>query len=573
MRFNVVRWASSPGDGLAVAQPRANPLTGQILHASITVDSSWAHYTQLQYMDMISPAEAFVAGEGLSADRAEIEHHAGAAAASLVPGFSAAQPRAVAGADSRFCQFGAGMMKQAWMGDLALSLTADGADGFSPTDRKAFVAQLLKAVVMHESGHCLGLRHNFAGSTEFSLQQLADPKLTAEHGLGASIMDYAPFNISALHHKGVPFFTPTIGTYDYWAIQYGYMSVPGATSPDAETPALERVASESTEPGHAYASDEVANSFDPQVSAYDLSSDPLAYWQRNLDLSRYLIANLDKRLPKPGDSYWQFTRAFYGLLNNYADSAVQACRYIGGLNYSRNHRGDKHERPVLQPVDVTKQRQALALLNTYMFAPDALQFPLRYYSELTENPRVDDVDTFPISDDIATLQQVALHRLFSAPVLDRVSNNEFKEGGDPKKALRLVDLFGSVHSNVWSEVDAHRNVSSLRRQLQASFVDTMIEMATAKPSSMEESYGAAPPADARMLAWDQLRQMRSSLQSAIDHPAPGVTYDAYTKIHLDETLARVNRALSASLNIGGSSGTMSLMQLLGAQTTPGNGAP
>ena len=37
----------------------------------------------------------------------------------------------------------------------------------------AFVAASLKAVVMHEVGHTLGLRHNFRASTVYSLAQIS----------------------------------------------------------------------------------------------------------------------------------------------------------------------------------------------------------------------------------------------------------------------------------------------------------------------------------------------------------------------------------------------------------------
>ena len=35
-------------------------------------------------------------------------------------------------------------------------------------------------------------------------------------------MDYNSFNIAALKKPGVDFFSQTIGSYDYWAIEYGY---------------------------------------------------------------------------------------------------------------------------------------------------------------------------------------------------------------------------------------------------------------------------------------------------------------------------------------------------------------
>jgi hypothetical protein len=376
-------------------------------------------------------------------------------------------------------------------------------------------------------------------------------------GTSASLMDYTPFNIAALRQKDVPFFSQTVGVYDTWAISYGYKDIPGATTPESEKPVLKKIASLSNVRGHAYVSDENADQFDPLVTRYDLSSDPIAYWKKTMEVSRFLLVNLDKRLPEPGQSYWQFTQGFNRLLNTYSRAAGTASRYVGGLNISRNHKGDTNEKAPLQPVDVEKQKQSLALLNTYIFSPSALQFPRRYYTNLTNNPYEFSNGTSPIQDQVAGLQRSALTRLFSASVLSRVANNEYKMGGDPNKALTLVSLYNSVSSNVWSEVNERKNVPTLRRQLQRAYVDTMVDMVT-KPS-------AGIPEDARMLAWDQLRQIKARLQTAQAKPAPGTTYDPYTRIHLQETLDKVTRALNASYTLGGgqSSGPSLLQMLLG----------
>ncbi|MFX6911490.1 zinc-dependent metalloprotease, partial [Acinetobacter baumannii] len=74
----------------------------------------------------------------------------------------------------------------------------------------------------HEVGHSLGLRHNFLGSTMFTMKDLTNDKLIEKHGLGASIMDYYPLNTMAILGKSKHFMSPTIGVYDYHAIRYGY---------------------------------------------------------------------------------------------------------------------------------------------------------------------------------------------------------------------------------------------------------------------------------------------------------------------------------------------------------------
>lgn len=553
MRHNIVRWVTSPysGGAYAVAHARPNPLTGQVLNASILVDANWGRVINGEHKTLVDPAQAFEAGAGIPIELAMQARQSG---------------RALTAREIAACEIGGDQMQeQAWFGSMALDFAA--APNGSKTigarvDRKVFLDQWLREIVAHEMGHIVGLRHNFAASTEFTLAQLGNAGVVQSGGTSASLMDYTPFNISALHQKDVPFFSQTLGTYDYWAIRYGYEAVPvtdipGAVTPDSEKAGLEKIARLSNAPGHAYNSDENADQFDPLVTRYDLSSDPIEYWKRTMEISRYLLVNLDKRLPEKGQSYWQFTQGFNRLLSNYARAAGTASRYVGGLNISRNHKGDSNEKAPLRPVDVDKQKQSLALLNTYIFSPTALQFPKRYYTNLTNNPYEFTNSTIPIQDQIAGLQKSALTRLFSASVLGRVANNEYKMGGDPRRALTLEALYSSVSGNVWAELNTRQNVPTLRRQLQRAYVDTMVDMVT-KP-------GSGVPEDARMLAWDQLRQIKTKLQtvSSGSSTSAGTPYDTYTRIHLQETLAKVTRALNASYSLGGSQpGGQSLLQML-----------
>jgi hypothetical protein len=328
------------------------------------------------------------------------------------------------------------MQEQAWFGSLALDFTAapGGLNAVAGrVDRKAFLDQWLRQIVAHEMGHILGLRHNFAASTEFSLAQLGKASIVQAGGTSASLMDYTPFNVAALRQKDVPFFSQTWGPTTTGQSTTATPTFPARQHPESEKAALKKIASASNRRGHAYVSDENADQYDPLVTRYDLSSDPIAYWKKTMEISRYLLVNLDKRLPEKGESYWQFTQGFNRLLSTYARAAGTASRYVGGLNISRNFKGDAGEQAPLRPVDVQKQKESLALLNTYIFSPTALQFPKRYYTNLASNPYDFANSTAPIQDQVAGLQKTALTRLFSASVLSRVANNEYKMGGDPNK--------------------------------------------------------------------------------------------------------------------------------------------
>jgi len=507
MRYNTIRWVTSPGNAYAIAQARVNPITGQILNANITVDANMAHYTKWERNHLVNPASYFADTPAMDA--------------------KALDPRA--------CDMAAGSMEQAAFGALALNLLAP--PGIT-IDEKIYTNTFLRDTVSHEMGHIMGLRHNFIASTFHSLDDLKDEKKIQQEGISASVMDYVPFNVSALKRKGVDYWAPTIGPYDMWAIRYGYMPI-NARTPEDERPQLETIASQCNLPGHAYESDEIADQFDPAVTRFDLGSDPLAYWNRMLDLSRYLMLHLGARVPKYGESYYKFTQDFNMLLGQYARAAAVSSRYIGGLHVSRNHRGDPGEKPTLAPVPAAEQKRALGLLTTYIFAENAFSFPKSMYTKLTADPYIDfgtalftSTQEVPILDTISGVQRAALQRLFSPNVLRRVVNNEFKEA-DPSQTLTLPYLYHTVGTAVWSELESHKNVGTLRRQLQRAYLDTMIAQVVSTPPGT--------PDDAKMLAWDALRQLKTQIASA----RQSGTYDDYTRVHLDESLMKIDRALDA----------------------------
>jgi len=64
---------------------------------------------------------------------------------------------------------------------------------------------------MHEVGHTLGLRHNFKASAYLSLDDIDNnAEKTAETGLTASVMDYAPVHIVPKGKKQGDYYSRTI---------------------------------------------------------------------------------------------------------------------------------------------------------------------------------------------------------------------------------------------------------------------------------------------------------------------------------------------------------------------------
>lgn len=533
MRYNVVRWVTSPSNGYAVALFRANPLTGQILNASITIDGNMARFTRLQFLRQIDPLAAFREAEQRERNCCEHDHNS---------------PHA--------CTFAQDTLHRAWQGFVMMELLA-GKRGATKISEEQFVKDYLKSVAMHEMGHILGLRHNFVASRMLTLEQLKDGELVRTRGTVASVMDYDPFNQMALHAPNTYYWNPTIGPYDYWAIEYGYRIFPNVRTPEDERPYLLEIARRNTEPELAYETDEYADRFDPYVSRFDLGREPLEYWELVMQDTHELLRVLPSRVPAAGESYYDFTRYFFATLASFSRAAVQLSRYIGGLHIRRNFASDPNALPPSEPVSAEKQRRALRLIVDYIFAEKAFDLPKGLYLRLAPNPYgfggAVPPDA-PVRDFLSSIQRSTLARLMSPDTLRRVANNEFK-AVDPRNTFTMAELFETLQQAIWAEAQSPRAVSPLRRQLQRAHLQTLVDMLTKETGA---------PDDAKMLARYHLRQLREQLSKQLPR-----VQDTYTRAHYSEAIDVIDKALNAQYILGAPEIRVpSLLELLGIGTEP-----
>ncbi|MHB8635390.1 MAG: zinc-dependent metalloprotease [Fimbriimonadaceae bacterium] len=503
LRYNVVRWTT--GMPFAIALMRANPLTGEMLNASINFDGVFAAGAAGEFDEVVTPSSLYnppvLQLPGKYADMA---------------------------CDMQESSARIGVEGE----DLFESLATAGA----PFDKAEYIHQRLAEVVCHEMGHCLGLRHNFVGSTQATLKQLGDPNFVQNHGTSASVMDYVPYNIAALKRKGVDYYQTKVGDYDRFAIAYGYTDT-HALTPQEEKPALLKIASQGSLPGRRYLSDGTADAYDPADVRYDFSAEPLSWAAREMQVFKYLLDTASARRVKSGQSYYAFSRSWTTALNGYLRAASYVPRYIGGVNLSNDYAGDPGARKPVEPVAVQEQARALRLLNKYVFGESAFAFRRADLAMLTFNPNVSGNEAnaaarlFPIRNSVADFQSATLKRVFTPDVLNRIANNEFRASN----TLTLPELFHSVHSAIWSELSAHHPISDLRRQLQRTDLGILIGYAVHRDPST--------PDDARALAMVELRRLKTKIE------ASRPSRDDYTRAHLADCLAQIKQALSAQMTV------------------------
>jgi hypothetical protein len=514
IRYATLRWNTSDQVGYGAIGPSiVDPRTGEILDADMLYEANMIRGFKRDWRTTVTPTAAIE--EIFNVSQEELE------AASL--GIKSAS-------------LGAELSAQGAL--LRALLAARGDIGPGDEVPMAYVGEAIKWVTMHEVGHTLGLRHNFRSSADTPLERLHDREWARERGVFSSVMEYPAVNLSAAGEPNGYYYTPGVGTYDQWAIAYGY------------TPTAARaadIARLSARPGHAYGTDEDARgpgALDPDVNVYDLGSDPLVWGRQRARLISGLWADLPRHVLNDNTRYADLTDAFQTLLVQYSRALTVGPKYIGGQYQHRDRVGDPDGRGPFVNVPRARQREALAFLNEYAFGERAFAVPPALLQQLganrwshwgesnTYNGRID----YPFHEQVLGVQRSLLEQLTNPLVFARIRDAEMKYGAGA--VLPIPELMQELTQATWSEVWAgSRNVAAMRRDLQRAYLDRMTDVVVPAQGSM--------PADARAVARMQLTDLDRRLARAL--AAGGV--DAYTRAHLTESRDRISKVLEAGLEV------------------------
>jgi hypothetical protein len=517
-RHLAVKWfVDSSSAGAAAIGPRqVDPRTGEILYSAALIPELWARFAGNRFGEVLpARVQGFAAHAG---------HRHG---------------------PDETCTFAFDALEQA---SFAFELLASrGQLVRDSAAARRFVDAAIKKVVMHEVGHALGLRHNFKASAAVSAAQLQDAAFTEANGLSASIMDYVPENIPAEADKQVGAVQMgTIGEYDRWAIEYGYRPF----APQEEAQSLRQLAARSaTDPRLAYATDEdaagdgfitgLALGIDPLANRFDLGSDPLAHFERQFRLARELWQRTQARRLDADEDFRVYRRNLERGLAQVRFAAPGIAKYLGGVYVNRDRAGSG--RPLLEPVDSAKQRQALRLLTREVLASDSFRFDPQFMRRLGidqfarfDGGTVRSAD-FSLADAVARIQRGTLDQLMSEALAQRLADAEPKVG-DPRSLLTYAEVQATLTDAVWSELRTGRDIDSLRRTLQREHL-RRLAAALLRPT---------PAAATDVRPAHRAEALR--LQTQLERAAGNRRLNAASRTHLAESLATLRDALAAPLS-------------------------
>jgi len=446
VRYNTIRWIIQPGSGYAVGPSRANPYTGELYDADIRIAADFVRGFYREFDEFVSPVTQ---NELLELWSDVSPHH-----------------------KQQNCSYSNHLKDQMQLGwqHMIINNYVNG----TTQELSDYIHEGLVDLVLHEVGHTLGLRHNFKASSIFTIKQLSDKNFTKANGISGSVMDYHPVN---LFDKGNTTFQIKPGPYDMWAIEYGYSDL-GTYNQESM---LNNIASKSNHPLLVYGTDEDAfgrssRGIDPLCSLWDLSSDPIAYYENQLYLVNQLWNNLIDKFKVDGQRYQKIRSVFSQGVSEYIHAGISSPKFIGGINFRRNHIGDPGDTAPFNIIPSSTQRDALTFMKNYIFSKDAFDFSPDLLNMLAPERHEDFKDyawsldriDYPIHAVVNRIQGYSLYSLFHPRRLARIQDNELKTSDS--NPFTLNELFFEINNCIWVELDSNENVNSYKRQLQQNHI-------------------------------------------------------------------------------------------------------
>ena len=516
VRYNTIRWMFQPGRSYAVGPSRANPYTGELYDADIRISADFVRSFYKEQTDFVEPV---MGPTMLSFDETNnFQEH-----------------------DINKCKYGEHLreeMASAW-DMMTINKIIEGTD----EDLKNYIYNGLKDLILHEVGHTLGLRHNFKGSSIYSIEQLSDSDFTEKYGISGSVMDYQPINI----FNGKTFFQTKPGVYDFWAIEYAYKQAD--RSGLSESIFLENLASKSTDPLLQYGTDEdtygtSTRGIDPKSNAWDLTNDPMAYYQKRFEMSNELLSKIPSHFLKKEKQFSKIRQIFGRSLRDYYGASRNIAKFIGGTYHSRHHITEAPNKNPFQTVPAKKQREALNFILTKILSIDAFKFDPNLLNKLAPERsrdftgsvwRMNRID-YPIHDKIRSIQSGAIYRLHHPRIFARIQDNELKFADDESKYL-LSEHFTTITNYLWSELNLNDNINSFRRDLQKSHVEVLTTILL-----NEKSFFTS---DAIALARYNLKEIHKKIKDSLN-----VGYfNDYSEAHLSECANKIQSVYKAQTTI------------------------
>lgn len=252
----------------------------------------------------------------------------------------------------------------------------------------------LKVIMTHEVGHNLGLAHNMASSSCYTLDQLRDPEFVKTKGLASSVMDYIYFNyIITPDMEGKAAFTSSaLGDYDKMLIKYIYTPVDTTVSLREDAAICGKFIDEkSGDPVYRYVVQQWGNPKDPTAVIDDISDDPVEASRLAYGNLQYVLEHMNEWLTGNDQSRREYREFVYaGIEEHYKLMLKHVATVLGGVQKAYSILGTKGYN--YKVIDPDYQRKALENVSTELRRATWIDYaPVRSQFQATAEPYSADV--------------------------------------------------------------------------------------------------------------------------------------------------------------------------------------
>lgn len=400
----------------------------------------------------------------------------------------------------------------------------------------ALMGQLIRFVSSHEVGHALGLRHNFGSSSTVPVELLRNKAWVEANGHTPSIMDYARFNYVAQPEDGIgrAGLFPRIGEYDKWAIEWGYKLSPQGYTTEQEKKRRNDWVIEKLKNKHLFFGTET-NSDDPRSQEEQVGDDAMKGGLYGIKNLQRIVPNLVEWTKETGKGYDNLEEMYNEVTGQYTLYVNQVTKNIGGI--METPKTVEEQGPVYEVVSKEKQKEAVAFLNTQLFATPYWLLNQDVFGKIGGNAITS----------IGGIQDRVLSRILSTRTLLKLIDADAKLGS---KAYSIAALLGDLRYGIWSELTTGKSIDVYRRNLQKSFVSSMISLLqgggyVGSPRIsidgdfiMGGGFVRSDKTDITSVVRGELAVLRQQVKAA-STKVP----DQLSKYHLQDILVRIDKAL------------------------------
>ncbi|WP_343328958.1 zinc-dependent metalloprotease [Polaribacter staleyi] len=392
------------------------------------------------------------------------------------------------------------------------------------------MGRLIRFVSSHELGHTLGLPHNMGSSTAYPVDSLRSASFTKKYGTAPSIMDYARFNyVAQPEDKGVALM-PNIGTYDKYAISWGYRPILDKSAID-EKPILDSwILKHAGDPMYRFGHQQASGVVDPSSQTEDLGDNAMK-------ASMYGIKNLQRILPRLEEWTSEKGKNYDELSTMYGQVLSQFNRYMGHVTANvggvyENYKTTDQEGAVYTPVDKATQKEALQFVIDELFKTPTWMLDQNIFSKTEFSGSVERV---------RGLQARTLNNILDAGRMARMIENETSNGS---KAYSLINMMSDLRKGVWSEIYTGKSIDTYRRNLQRAYLDRLDYLLNKASDQRGSNSGyrkttgiTINQSDVKSVARGELKRLQRDAKSASNRG------NTLTRYHLQDVVDRIDTIL------------------------------